>query len=210
MASKRSEPLYSVEEYLAMERASEERHEYLDGYIFAMAGESIEHSRICVNLSRTLSTQLLGKRCEVLSPNMKVRSGSILNTRKTAKGLFSYPDAVVICGEPEFHDSHRDVLINPMVIIEVLSESTESFDRGVKLLRYRTHNSTLTDYLLVSQSSPWIDHFHKDANGEWIYSSILGLDNSLNVASIDCTLRLAEVYDRVVFPPEEDDEQTEE
>lgn len=206
MASRRSEPLYSVEEYLAMERASEERHEYMDGYIFAMAGESIEHSRICVNLSRTLSTQLLGKHCEVLSPNMKVRSGPILNTRKTTKGLFSYPDLVVICGEPEFHDPYRDVLLNPMVIVEVLSESTEGFDRGVKLLRYRTHNSTLTDYLLVSQSSPWIDHFHKGANGEWVLSSIIGLDSSLHLASINCTLQLADVYDRVVFPPEENEE----
>ena len=210
MASKRSQPIYSIEEYLAIERASEERHEYIDGYIFAMAGESVEHSRICVNLSRTLSTQLLGKRCEVLSPNMKVRSGSVLNTRKTAKGLFSYPDLVAVCGEPEFHDLHRDVLINPMVIIEVLSPTTEGFDRGVKLLRYRTHNSTLTDYLLVSQSSPWIDHFHKDANGEWVLSSVVGLDNGLHLASIDCALRLAEVYDRIAFPPEEDEEPNEE
>ncbi|HST19484.1 MAG TPA: Uma2 family endonuclease [Blastocatellia bacterium] len=203
MASKRSEPLYSVEEYLAMERAS-----YIDGYIFAMAGESGAHADISTNLVREVSTQLRGTPCRVRTKDTKVHSGPTPIHRRTTK--FSYSDLVVICREPQYHYEHQDVVINPTVIIEVLSESTESFDRGVKLLRYRTHNPTLTDYLLVSQSSPWIDHFHKDANGEWRYSSSLGLDNSLNIASIDCTLRLAEVYDRVVFPPEEDEEQNEE
>ncbi|MGA9769079.1 MAG: Uma2 family endonuclease [Blastocatellia bacterium] len=210
MASRRSEPLYSVEEYLAMERASEERHEYLDGYIFAMAGESGAHADISTNLVREVSTQLRGTPCRVRTKDTKVHSGPTPLYRRTTKGFFSYPDLVVICGEPQYHDEHQDVVLNPTVIIEVLSESTEAFDRGVKLLRYRTHNPTLTDYLLVSQSSPWIDYFHKDANGEWIYSSILGLESSLHIASIDCRLHLAEVYDRVVFPPEEDEEQSEE
>jgi Uma2 family endonuclease len=210
MASRRSEPLYSVEEYLAMERASEQRHEYLDGCIFAMAGESGAHADISTNLVREVSTQLKGTPCRARTKDTKVHSGPAPIHRRTTKGFFSYPDLVVICGEPQYHDEHQDVVLNPTVIIEVLSPTTEGFDRGVKLLRYRTHNSTLTDYLLVSQSSPWIDHFHKNANGEWIYSSILGLDKSLNIASIDCTLRLADVYDRVVFPPEDDEEQNEE
>lgn len=210
MASRRSEPLYSVEEYMAMERASEDRHEYMDGCIFAMAGESGAHADISANLAISIGSQLRNTPCRARIKDTKVHSGPTPIHRRTTKGFFSYPDLVVICGEPQYHDEHQDVVLNPTVIIEVLSESTEAFDRGVKLLRYRTHNPTFTDYLLVSQSSPWIDHFHKSANGEWVLSSIVGLNNSFHLASIDCTLRMAEVYDRVVFPPEEDEELNEE
>jgi Uma2 family endonuclease len=196
-------PSYTIEEYLALERQSEERHEYLDGQIYAMAGESLEHSRICVNLASALHAQLRGKPCEVLSPNMKVRSGPYIKQQKTNKGLFSYADVTVICGEPLFHDQHRDVLLNPTVIIEVLSPTTESFDRGGKFLRYRTHIETLNDYVLVSQDKPLIEHYLRQPHGQWLLSSVSGLESSLYLASIDCHLHLAEVYDRVTFSDEE-------
>ncbi|MBA3439458.1 MAG: Uma2 family endonuclease [Pyrinomonadaceae bacterium] len=202
MSLQRSYARYSVEEYLAIERDSEERHEYLDGEIYDMAGESPEHGRICINMSRMISTQLLGKPCEAFSKDMKVRSGPIPKRGRTTKGLYSYPDLLVVCGELKFHDEHRDVLLNPKVIIEVISPSTEAFDRGEKWIRYQTWLPELTDYLLVSQSTPQIDHFHRQAGGEWRYSLMNQLEGSLQLQSIDCTLPLTDVYDRIVFPVE--------
>ncbi len=196
------QPTYTIDEYLAFERQSEERHEYLDGHIYAMAGESLEHSLICVNLIAELRNQLRGKPCSTLSPNMKVRSGPYNKEKPSNKGLFSYADVMVVCGEPVFHDEHRDVLLNPTVIIEVLSPTTEAFDRGEKFLRYRTHIESLTDYVLVSPSRPLIEHFLRQTGEQWLYSSASDVEASLYLASIECHLRLAEIYDRVIFPPE--------
>ncbi|MEA2176066.1 MAG: hypothetical protein QOD00_3658 [Blastocatellia bacterium] len=196
---------YSVEEYLALEREADERHEYLDGQIYAMAGESPEHGAICMNLSRIVSTQLLGKDCQAFSKDMKVRSGPIRKPGQTMKGLFSYPDLLVVCGELKFHDQYRDVLLNPVVVIEVLSPTTEAFDRGEKWARYQTWLPELCDYLLVSQTKPQVDHFHRQAGGEWHYSLVNKLEDGLHLVSINCTLQLTEVYDRVVFPIEEPD-----
>ncbi len=196
------EVTYTGDEYLSFERQSEERHEYLDGHIlYAMGGESLEHSLICTNLITEFRNQLKGKPCSTLSPNMKVRSGPYQKTGSTNKGMFSYADVMVVCGQPAFHDEQRDVLLNPSVIIEVLSPTTEAFDRGEKFLRYRTHIDTLTDYVLVSQSHPLIEHFQRRTGGQWLYSSVSDLEASLPLASIDCQLRLAEVYERVTFPP---------
>src|SRR5215813_5130532 len=139
MGLAQSQAPYTIEEYLALERAAEERHEYWDGGIYAMGGESLEHGRICTNLSRIISNQLVGKPCELLIKDMKVRSGPDPQPRRVTKGLFSYPDLLVVCGEPQFHDQYRDVLLNPAVIIEVLSDTTEAFDRGEKFRRYRTY-----------------------------------------------------------------------
>jgi Uma2 family endonuclease len=202
MSLQRSYARYSVEDYLAIERDSEERHEYLDGEIYEMAGESPEHGRICINMSGILYAQLRGKPCEAFSKDMKVRSGPIPKPGRTTKGLYSYPDLLVVCGELKFHDEHRDVLLNPKVIIEVISPSTEAFDRGEKWIRYQTWLPELTDYLLVSQSTPQIDHFHRQAGGEWRYSLMNQLEGSLQLQSIDCTLPLTDVYDRIVFPVE--------
>lgn len=202
MSLQHSYTRYSVEEYLAIERNSEERHEYLDGEIYEMAGESPEHGRICTNLSGILHAQLRGKPCEAFSKDMKVRSGPVPKPGQTKKGLYSYPDLLVVCGELKFHDEHRDVLLNPKVIVEVISPSTEAFDRGEKWTRYQTWLPELTDYLLVSQSTPQIDHYHRRANGEWSYSLVNKLEGSLRLQSIDCTLPLTEVYDRIVFPVE--------
>ncbi|HEX8072745.1 MAG TPA: Uma2 family endonuclease [Pyrinomonadaceae bacterium] len=182
-------------EYLALERQAETRHEYLDGLIYEMAGESLAHSQICINLARELSTRLKGKPCQALSPNMKVRTSEA--------GLFAYPDLTVVCGEPLFHDRQRDVLLNPRVIFEVLSPSTERYDRGKKFMRYCSAVETLTDYVLVSQDMPLLEHLERQADGRWLHAFVRGLTEKLRLPSVDCEVRLSEVYDRVEFPPEE-------
>jgi len=196
---------YTVEEYLALERESEERHEFLDGQIYAMAGESNEHADISVNLVRELSSQLKGTPCRVWTKDSKVLSGPAIRSYKSIKGLFSYPDIVVVCGEPRFLDEHRDVLLNPALIIKVLSPSTESFDRGEKFWRYRTHLDSLTDYVQVSQALPLIEHFRRQENEQWVLTTVSEMTGNLFLESINCTLRMSEVYDRVSFPEETPD-----
>jgi Uma2 family endonuclease len=209
MSLPKSKPYYTVEEYLALERESEERHEYLDGQIYAMAGESLAHGDISVNLVRELSSQLRGGPCRVLSKDMKVRSGPFPKTRRQTRGLFSYPDVVIVCGEPQLHDEYRDVLLNPQVIIEVLSPSTEAFDRGEKFLRYRTYLESLTDYLVVAQNKPLVEHFTRQPNGQWLIAvAVTDPAGSVALTSIGCRLHLGEVYDRIVFPAPSDDEST--
>jgi Uma2 family endonuclease len=202
MSLPQSQGYFSVEEYLALVRESEERYEYLDGHVYAMAGESPEHSDICSNLVSILHPQLRGTPCRVWSKDTKVRSGPEPRTRRATKGLFSYPDLVVVCGAPQFHDAYRDVLLNPTVIIEVLSPSTEAFDRGEKFWRYRTWLPTLSNYLLVSQALPLIEHYVRQANDTWNLSTASTLEESVSLAPIACTLRLSEVYDRIHFPSE--------
>jgi len=198
MSLPQSQIIVSVEEYLALERESEERHEFLDGQIYEMAGENPRHGAICTNLTRIVSTQLLGTPCQAFSKDTKVRSGP--EAPQSTKGLFSYPDLVVVCGEIKFHDQQQHVIINPTVIVEVLSPNTEAFDRGVKWLRYQTWLPTLIHYVMVSQNQPQIEHYGREANGEWRYSRVNQIEGSVTLASIGCTLKLAEVYDRVVFP----------
>lgn len=192
MSLPRTLSYFSPEEYLAFERGTDARHEYLDGHVYAMAGESIEHSRICVNVAGELRARLKGSPCEVLSPNMKVVT--------SPTGLFSYPDVVVLCGEPRFYDERRDILTNPTVVFEVLSPSTEAYDRGEKFLRYRTQIATLREYVLVSQHRPLVEHYVRQPDGSWSYSSASDLSEVIDMPSIGCRLPLSEVYDRIVFP----------
>jgi len=131
---------YTIDQYLAIERSSGERYYYLDGEIYGMVGESPAHGDISTNLVVVLGNQLRGTPCRVRTKDTKVRSGPILSAGETTRGLFSYPDVLVICGEPEHHDAMKDVVINPKVILEVLSESTEAFDRGEKFTRLQTWN----------------------------------------------------------------------
>ncbi len=202
MAARQSQPLYSIDEYLAIERASEDRHEYLDGTIFAMADEGGEHADISANLVVVIGSQLRNTDCRARTKDTKVRSGPAPRGLRPTKGLFSYPDLVVICGEPMYHDEHRDVILNPKVIIEVLSESTEAFDRGEKFQRYQVWNPSLTDYLLVSQARPLIEHYARQASG-WFYRFHAGLQQSVVIESIRCELRLANIYERVAFQSED-------
>ena len=184
-------PAFTQGEYLTLERSSEIRHEYLDGFVYAMAGESPTHSTICFNLAVTIGLQLRGGPCRGFSPNMKVRTGE--------KGLYAYPDLAVVCGEPLFHDEHSDVLINPSVIFEVLSPSTEACDRGEKFSRYRTIE-TLQDYVLVAQDTPRAEHFSRQPDGTWSRSEVSGSDSALTLSAINCRIPLADVYERVGFP----------
>lgn len=181
------QPRLTVEEYLEMERASEVRHEYYDGEIFAMVGASFEHNVIVTNLIGLLHPQLRGGRCELLMSDMRVQVA--------ATGLYTYPDLIVVCGEPQLADEHGDMLLNPTLIAEILSESTEAHDRGKKFEHYRTLDS-LTDYLLVAQDEPRIEHFTRREGG-WFLTAANGLDGVLALPTIGCELRLAEVYERV-------------
>src|SRR5215471_14812449 len=168
---------FTVEEYLAFERASEERHEYLDGVLYAMAGESLDHGRICVNLVATLVSHLRGSDCEVFSKDLKVCCGPY--RAHTREGLYAYPDLVVVCGAMQFHSQAEDVLVNPKGIVEVLSPSTEAFDRGEKFHRYRRWLPTLTDYVLVAQDRPVIDQYHRTETGQWVVDTLEGLSAQL-------------------------------
>ena len=204
------ESWYSVDEYLELERKAEERHQYVDGYIFAMAGESPEHADISSNLLALLHAAVRGTPCRVRTKDTKVRSGPAIAHRRSARVLFSYPDIVVICGEPEYHDQHRDVILNPRVILEVLSDSTEAFDRGEKFQRFQVWNPTLTDYILVSQRAPIVEHYIRQPEDRWSYQIIAGLGESFSIESIGCTLQMADLYERIVFPLDEEDEMNDE
>jgi len=191
---------YTPEDYLNFERETEFRHEFLDGEIYQRAGESVSHSRVCINLGGEVRNKLKGKLCEALSPNMKVRTSTA--------SLFSYPDLTVVCGEPQFHDTKKDVLVNPKVIFEVLSPSTAEYDRTTKFQKYRMGNETLTDYILVSQNKPFVEHFIKQADNNWIYRSYGEIEDVLKIETIECELSLREIYDRVelTFESEEFEE----
>lgn len=179
-------PALSAEQYLDLERLSEMRHEFLDGLMYAMAGESPDHSTICFNLIGVTHGQLRDRKCRGFSPNMKVRT--------SLGDLYAYPNLMIVCGESRFHDEHGDVLLNPTVIFEVLSPSTEKYDRGEKSLRYRTHIESLQDYVLVSQDKAHIEHYHREADATWTINKVDGLESGLTLASIDCQIPLVEIY----------------
>jgi Uma2 family endonuclease len=170
LASSEQRLVYTTDQYLEMERFAEERHYYLDGAIHAMVGESDAHGDISVNVVASLANQVRGTPCRVRTKDTKVRSGPILSAGETIRGLFSYPDVLVICGEPEHHDAFRDVVLNPKVIVEILSESTEAFDRGEKFTRMQSWNPTLTGYVLVSQDRPQLERYTRQEDGSWLYS----------------------------------------
>jgi Uma2 family endonuclease len=183
-------PYVSPEEYLRIEREAQIRSEYLNGEMFAMVGASRAHNLIVANIARELTQQLKGK--PWLYPNdMRVRIPSA--------GLYTYPDVVVVCGEPAFEDEHVDTLLNPTLIIGVLSESTESYDRGRKFRHYQTVGS-LVEYLLVAQDECRIEQFVRQPAGHWLYSDARSPEGGLELASIQCVLALREVYDKVALP----------
>ena len=182
--------VFTPEEYLDLERQSEIRHEFLDGTVYAMSGESPAHSTICFNLYVAIGLQLRGTSCRGFSPNMKVRAGEA--------DLYAYPDLAVVCGEPAFHDKQNDVLLNPTVIFEVLSRSTQAYDRGEKFERYKSIE-TLRDYVLVSQDRPRLEHFSLRPDGTWAHAELEGADAALTLDSINCRVTLADIYDRIDF-----------
>lgn len=192
MALAKTYPIFSVEDYLDFERFQTERHEFLDGSVYAMAGESPNHSTICFNLNGIVHAQLRGKKCRGFSPNMKIATNE--------KGLYSYPDLAVVCGQPAFYDNKKDVITNPTVIVEVLSPSTEHYDRGEKFLRYTNQIETLQNYVLISQDKPFIEMFSRQQNGGWEKIEVEGFESVLKIDSIECEISLNELYDLVEFP----------
>jgi len=203
LAKIKTKPVFTVEEYLDIDRSEDERYEFFDGEIYAMAGESGGHGDICVNLTRLISNDLLDTPYRARSKDTKVRSGMFPSKRPLIKGMISYPDLVVICGEPEYHDKFRDVVLNPQIIIEVLSDSTEQFDRNEKFHRYQLWNPTLTDYILVSQDKPLIEHYIRQSDGSWKYLFYKGLDKEFAIESINSRLKLADIFYRVEFEEKE-------
>ena len=178
------------EEYLAAERLSETRSEYLDGGVYPMTGGTANHIRIVSNITTELNTQLRGRRCDVFPVDMKVRLPDLQK--------FFYPDVTVVCGELQYHDERKDIILNPTLVVEVLSPSTEAFDRGAKFQAYRTIAS-LKEYILVSQERPQVEQYVSDGDGKWTYSSTAVLGSALALPSIECTLNLNAVYDKVDF-----------
>lgn len=185
------EGLYTVEEYLAFERAAELKHEYISGEVVAMAGATREHILITGNIAQRLRNQLEGKPCETYSNDMRVRA---------TPTTYVYPDVVVVCDEPQFEDSEFDVLLNPTVVFEVLSKSTEARDRGEKFSDYRA-NKNVKEIIFVSQHRPRVEQYVRQANDEWIFHEVTDPAGLITLASIECTLSLAEIYERVQFPP---------
>lgn len=181
-------PFLTPQEYLAYEREAETKSEYYAGEVFALAGASPGHVRIMVNCVASLFVQLKGRSCDVFTSDLRVKV--------SATGLYTYPDVVVVCGQPRFDDEEEDTLLNPTVIIEVLSKSTEAYNRGEKFAQYRTLES-LSDYLLVAQDIARIEHFARQADGAWLFAERSGRDATVVIPSIQCQLSLAEVYDKI-------------
>lgn len=185
-----AQPFLTPEEYLEAERKAEFRSEYIDGEMYAMSGASPRHSRITVNLLTRLNTALEGGPCQLFNNDLKVRV--------RPKGPFFYPDLVVVCGPPVLMDLHEGVLLKAKVIIEVLSPSTEAFDRGKKFRMYQELDS-LAEYVLVAQDRVGIDHFVVQPNGHWDYSSISDLDGILELPSIGVRLNVRDIYKGIAF-----------
>jgi len=181
---------YTPEEYLTLERKAEYKSQYYDGEIFAMAGATRRHNLIAVNVGRELSAQLKGRPCEVYPSDMRVKV--------SPTGLYTYPDVVVVCAEPRFEDEQEDTLLNPTLIVEVLSPSTEDYDRGRKFAHYRRIES-LAEYVLVAQQEHHVERHRRQETGEWVLWETDRPDDTVTLASIGCELALVEVYDKVEF-----------
>src|SRR5579859_7443252 len=182
---------YTPEEYLAHERQAAYKSEYLAGQIVAMSGVSRAHSLINTNLAWVLSSQLRDRPCEVHASDMRVKV--------TAQGLYTYPDIAVVCGPAQWEDAQVDTLLNPTLIVEVLSPSTEAYDRGAKFGYYRALPS-LQEYLLVAQDQALLEHYLR-ADDSWVFTATRDPGAVVRLPTIACDLPLAEVYRNVIFPP---------
>lgn len=179
---------YTPEQYLAMERKAEFKSEYYDGFITAMSGASRPHNLISANVSRQLGNQLEQRSCETYQSDMRVLV--------SPTGLYTYPDVLVVCGQPQFDD--HDTLLNPTLIVEVLSPSTESYDRGKKFGHYRRLES-LKEHVLVALDEVRVERYLRRGD-TWQISDLTDIDDTLSLESIDCKIPLREIYARVEFP----------
>jgi Uma2 family endonuclease len=179
-------------EYLAFERAQTDvKHEYLDGEITAMSGASLAHNLIAVNVLTVIRTQMRGRPCNVFGGDMRVKV--------SATGLYTYPDISALCGERQLEDDAFDTLLNPSVIIEILSPSTEAYDRGVKFAHYQ-RIASLQVYALIAQDQRRIEIYRRQERDNWLYSAVDGLDAKVSLDVIGCELTAADVYEGVIEP----------
>lgn len=186
------QPIVTPEQYLETERTAETKHEYYRGTVYAMSGGSGNHAILIAHLAASLVAALRKKPCSVTVSDMRLRV--------TPEGLYTYPDAMVFCGEAQYTDSRKDTLLNPTLIIEVLSRSTEAYDRGFKFVQYRMVES-LMEYVLVSQTEPRIEVFSRQSSGRWLFEECVGLDAKCRLDSLHCAIELAEIYEKVNFAP---------
>ncbi|MDZ7304891.1 MAG: Uma2 family endonuclease [candidate division KSB1 bacterium] len=184
---------YTPEEYLAMEETAEYKSEYYQGEIFAMAGGSIDYNRIVRNLENRMSKAFEGKDCEVFFNDMRLRVDAV--------DLFTYPDLIVICGQPKFYENRRDTILNPLLIVEVLSESTKNYDRGEKFRLYRAI-PTLREYTLVDQYKIHVEQFSLGQKGKWVLTEYDGAEAVLHCTSVDFQIPLTEIYSKVELESE--------
>jgi Uma2 family endonuclease len=181
----------TIQEYLAHERQAETKSDYLDGEMFAMSGASREHNLVSLRIASSLDTQLAEGNCEVYAHDMRVR---------TPYDLLTYPDVVAVCGERWFDDgSEVDTLLNPILIAEVLSPSTEAYDRLTKLEHYR-NTPSVAEILLVAQDRPRVEHWVRQGDGRWVVEDIQDLEATVELPSIGCVLKLKKVYRGVLTP----------
>jgi Uma2 family endonuclease len=180
---------FTVEEYLVLEEDSETKHEYYKGEIFAMAGASIRHNEISGNIFATLHGRLRGTGCRPYNADQRIRVHTA--------DLYTYSDTLIVCGPLERDEKQSETIANPRVVFEVPSKSTERNDRGRKFEFYQQLES-LQEYVLVSQSEPTVTHFVRDGSS-WRYVLIQGLDQSVALESVPCTMTLSEIYENVTF-----------
>jgi Uma2 family endonuclease len=180
----------TLDEYLVLERASDVRHEYFAGVITAMAGASYRHNLIAGNIARSVGNQLAGRRCSVLPSDMRVR---------TISTLYTYPDVTIVCGDPEFSGAGEETLLNPVVVIEILSASTEAYDRGDKFEHYRSIPS-LREYVLVAQDRMRVEHFERQAKGKWLLTTFRSAESPVVFPALEIEIPLAEIYAQVELP----------
>lgn len=184
----------TVDEYLALEQSSEVKHEYFDGEIFAMAGGKASHNLISMNLGAEVRNAVKSRGCLVFPSDMMVFCPT---------GLRAYPDLSVTCGSPTYEDDRELTLMNPIVIVEVPSDSSEAYDRGRKFEHYKTIES-LQEYVLAAQDRAHVDHFARQPDGRWLLASATGLEESLELPSLGCSIPLSEIYSGVSLKPPAD------
>jgi Uma2 family endonuclease len=181
------------QEYLALERAAQTRSEYFAGEMFAMSGATWHHNLVKDNLAREIGQQLKDGPCRVVTSDLRVKVD--------ATGLYTYPDIIVVCEEPRFEDNVHDTLLNPLVVIEVLSDSTEKYDRGKKFSHYQ-RVASLQEYVLVAQDEPVVERYVRQPAGGWLLTTIRGLDADFGFASIAAAVSMREIYLGVKFDAE--------
>ncbi len=183
---------YTPEEYVALEEKAEYKSEYVNGYIFKMAGGTEAHITISFNATKLFADRLRGK-CRAYQSDMKVWVEEV--------GTYFYPDVTVVCGERRFHKGKRDIVENPILLVEVLSQSTKEYDKNDKFFTYQ-HIESFQEYVLISQNQPAVQQYIRQTDGGWKYKATIGLNSKVYFESVDATLSLQDIYDLVEFEEE--------